>query len=96
METAQIFTDKIGNGNIHELSGMAPNDDIKKFAKGLDEDNTMYVGHLPFMGKLVSYLTTRDENAGVVKFTNSGVVCVEKVGENSHIEWFLTPSCVSI
>jgi len=55
----------------------------------------MYVGHLPHLEKAVSYLVAGDEKAGVVKFVNSGVVCVEKDDSGYHIGWYLVPSaCV--
>jgi phosphohistidine phosphatase len=91
-ETARLFAEQIGDGNVLELSGMNPNDDVAAFAAGLKEDNTMYVGHLPHLGKLVSYLVAGDENARVVKFVNGGVVCVEKEGAGHSIEWYLKPS----
>ncbi len=91
-ETAQIFADYIGDGNICELSGMNPNDDVAQFATSLNEDDAMYVGHLPHMEKLVSYLITGDENASTVKFTKGGIVCVIKDGIGFHIEWYLIPS----
>jgi len=47
------------------------------------------------MEKAVSHLVTGDETAGVVKFVNGGVVCVEKDDSGYHIGWYLTPSvCV--
>jgi phosphohistidine phosphatase len=88
-ETAQIFAEQLGDGNLYEVSGMNPNDDVIRFAAGLKEDNTMYVGHLPHLGKLVSYLVAGDENAGVVKFVNGGVVCVEKGTAGYSIAWYL-------
>ena len=91
-ETAQIFSDYIRDGNIVELRGMSPNDDVTEFAVTLKQDNTMYVGHLPHMEKLVSFLVTGNENAGLVKFVNGGVVCVGKSEAGFHIEWFLKPS----
>jgi len=91
-ETAQILSEKIGDGTIGEVPGMNPNDDVEEFARGLDEDHVMYVGHLPHLGKLVSYLITGDEHAGVVRFVNGGVVCVEKGSTGYRIEWHLKPS----
>jgi phosphohistidine phosphatase len=91
-ETAQIFAEQLGDGNLHEVSGMNPKDDVTSFAAGLKEDDTMYVGHLPHLGKLVSYLVTGDENAGVVKFVNGGVVCVDREGTRYQIAWYLRPS----
>lgn len=91
-QTAQIFADRIGDGNLRELSGMKPLDDVEAFAAIEIEDDMMYVGHLPHMEKLVSFLTTGDESCGVVKFTNGGVVCVEKDAAGWRIRWCLTPS----
>jgi phosphohistidine phosphatase len=95
-ETAQIFAAQIGEGNIYELSGMSPNDNVIEFAAAMKEDDTMYVGHLPHMEKLISYLITGDEDAGVVKFVHGGVVCVEKDSTGFHIEWYLKPSMCKI
>ena len=95
-ETAQIFADQIGDGNVCELSGMNPNDSAIEFAGVLKVDDAMYVGHKPHMGKLVSYLTTGDEEADVVRFTNGGVVCVEKDSASCHIEWYLKPSMCNV
>ncbi|MEE8399159.1 MAG: phosphohistidine phosphatase SixA [Desulfobacterales bacterium] len=95
-ETAQIFADQLGDGSVFQQSGMAPKDDVKAFAALLEMDDSMYVGHLPHMGKLVSYLTTGDEDAGVVKFTNGAVVCVERDSAGHHIEWYLKPSTCSV
>ncbi len=95
-ETAKIFADQIGDGSVCERSGMDPTSNVKAFAALLEADDTMYVGHLPHMGKLVSYLTTGDEEAGVVRFANGGVVCVEKDGAGFHIEWYLKPSICNV
>ncbi|MDD4869158.1 MAG: phosphohistidine phosphatase SixA [Kiritimatiellae bacterium] len=95
-ETAQIFADKIGKGSICKLSGMKPDDNVIKFAKALKKDDIMYVGHLPHMEKLVSYLITGNEDAGVVRFTYGGVVCVEKDSTGFYIEWYLKPSMCKI
>jgi len=93
-ETAQIFAGKIAGGNILELQGMGPNDDVVEFVARLESD-VMYIGHLPHMEKTVSYLVTGDETAGVVKFVNAGVVCVEKDDNGYHTRWYLIPSvCV--
>lgn len=95
-ETAQILSEQIGDGSTYAVSGMSPNDNVIEFATGLKEDNTMYVGHLPHLRKLVSYLIAGDEDAGVVKFVNGGVVCVRKDSTGNHIEWYLKPSLCKV
>ena len=69
---------------------MNPNDDVGRFSLDIVE-NTMYVGHLPYMDKLVSYLTSGNEDLDVLHFSNSGVVCLEKGIDNYHIIWYLQP-----
>jgi len=91
-QTAQILSEAIGDGHISEVAGMSPKDNVRAFAADLKEEGTMYVGHLPHLGKLVSYLVAGDEDANVVGFVNAGVVCVEKDKEGYHIEWYLNPS----
>jgi phosphohistidine phosphatase len=84
-ETAQILAGQIGDGNIYEVPGMNPNDSVTAFAAGLKEDNVMYVGHLPHLGKLVSHLVAGNENARVVQFVNGGIVCVERDTTGYHV-----------
>ena len=94
-QTAELFAKEIGFGRMVELPGMNPNDVVAEFAKDLEAD-AMYVGHLPFMGKLVSYLTTGDEEAGVVAFSFGCVVCAGHGDGEYHIEWFMTPSVCNV
>jgi phosphohistidine phosphatase len=95
-ETAQILAERIGDGNLYEEPGMNPNDSVVAFAAGLKEDNVMYVGHLPHLGKLLSYLVAGNENARVVQFVNSGAVCVERDSTGHYIQWYLSPSLCEV
>ena len=92
-QTADIMGNKLKlTDNIKEVSGISPNDDVKEFAKNLNpESNKMVVGHLPFMEKLISFLTTGSENYTVFKFQNSGIVCLDKRPNDEfwHIRWSL-------
>ena len=95
MQSAQIFAKHTGTGTVTATSGMAPNDDVAAFAVMSDLhqlDNTMFVGHLPFMEKLVSLLTTGNEQADIVNFENGGVVCLERSQNSFHMAWFIKPS----
>ena len=90
-QTAEVLAGEIAFGNISERPGMDPDANAIQFAATV-EDDTIYVGHLPHVEKLVSYLTTGREDSGVVRFVNGGVVCVAKDDAGFHIEWFLLPS----
>ncbi|MCZ6503671.1 MAG: phosphohistidine phosphatase SixA [Gammaproteobacteria bacterium] len=90
-ETSAIFSDAVGSKVIKAIDGMDPNDDVVAFAVRMRGDDVMYVGHLPHMQKLTSWLVTGDENAGVLKFHNGCVVCLEKVNSRFQILWSVTP-----
>ena len=90
-ETSAIFSDAVGTEVIKETDGMDPNDDVVAFAARMRGDDVMYVGHLPHMQKLTSWLVTGDVNAGVLKFHNGGVVCLEKEDNRFQILWSVTP-----
>jgi phosphohistidine phosphatase len=95
LETAEVFAEKLGHGiSLERLDGMDPGDDVIKFSDRLDpEKNEMYVGHLPFMEKLVSYLVGCSADATVFKFQNGGTVCLDRLpGSGSWvIRWSLMP-----
>ena len=94
-QTAEILTTEVGLDYASAVEGMNPTDDVVKFSKSL-QDQTMYVGHLPHMGRLVSYLVAGDELAGVVSFSNAGVVCVEEDEGGYHIKWVLIPPMCAV
>ncbi|MBW2594173.1 MAG: phosphohistidine phosphatase SixA, partial [Deltaproteobacteria bacterium] len=77
---------------IAEISGINPMDDVKAFGDTIDPAaDLMVVGHLPFMEKLVSYLTAGLEDKRVYKFQNSGIVCLDREENNWFIKWTLNP-----
>ena len=87
-QTAKIFAGELGNCEISEMSGMAPNDNVVTFSN-LIEDETMYVGHMPHIQKLISHLLTGDENSNVISVSNSGVICLERKKNHYQILWHL-------
>jgi len=78
-QTAEIFAAVLKPAEgLTDCSGLGPLDDVTMFAKRLDATaNKMYVGHLPFMQRLVSYLTIGDPERMVIEFQNGGVVCLD-------------------
>lgn len=94
-QTADIFAQSLKpQEGLIENEGMNPMDDVQAFAKQLDvSTNQMYVGHLPFMQRLVSYLITDDPERPVVKFQNGGVVCLDYDQGNEcwTIKWVIVP-----
>jgi phosphohistidine phosphatase len=69
-QTAEILSHYLNPAaGMEEMSGMKPHDDVAPIARQLDPAlNAMLVGHLPFMERLVSYLTTGSPDKTIVRF----------------------------
>ncbi|MGB3209201.1 MAG: phosphohistidine phosphatase SixA [Desulforhopalus sp.] len=97
-QTAAVYHNALSVAAPLELvSGINPMDDVRVFAAGINPDsNVMVVGHMPFMQRLVSYLTTGSEATRVYQFQNSGIVCLDCSMKNDgtfdwYIRWTLNP-----
>lgn len=94
-QTAEIFTESlVPEHGIAAIDGLAPLDDVTALAEKLDnQSDTMLVGHLPFMERLVSFLITGDIDRRIFKFQNGGIVCLDQDPESRtwFIKWTLMP-----
>ncbi|MBW2465835.1 MAG: phosphohistidine phosphatase SixA [Deltaproteobacteria bacterium] len=90
LQTAEIFLRALEpEDGITKGAGLAPMDDVAAFATTLDNDeNIMLVGHLPFMERLVSYLTAGTPDQRIIRFQNSGIICLET--EDAPESWFIS------
>ena len=75
-QTADIFAASLKpTAGVNSRDGMDPLDDVASLAASLPMDrHELYVGHLPFMERMVSYLILGTADGRVVRFQNSGVV----------------------
>ncbi len=94
-QTAEVLAEAIKvNKNMIARDGLAPNDDVTALADelaGATEDIAI-VGHLPFLAKLASLLSTNSESANTVAFKNGGIVCLTRPDENQwQIDWMVIP-----
>ena len=93
--TAEIFAAALKpDGDIQEITGIKPMDDVSAFAEKISsQDGVMLVGHLPFMERMTSHLITGTIEKPVLKFQNSGIVCLDKDPETKSwfIKWTLMP-----
>jgi phosphohistidine phosphatase len=89
LQTAEIFMKALEpEAGITKGPGLAPLDDVARFATSLTSDETvMIVGHLPFMERLVSYLVAGSADSPVIRFQNSAIVCLDM--ENETERWFI-------
>ncbi len=95
LQTAELLAAPVGAGeHVEEIAGIDPLDPTEGFAKTVTEwtEDTMVVGHLPFMGKLVSRLLVGEEGTSTVAFRPGSVVCLDRGEDGSwSIAWMITP-----
>jgi phosphohistidine phosphatase len=89
LQTAEIFVKAIEpEAGFSKAAGLAPLDDVTLFASTLNRDeDIMVVGHLPFMERLVSYLVAESAEQTVIKFQNSGIICLDT--DDASGSWFI-------
>jgi phosphohistidine phosphatase len=94
-QTTEILAEvvKTNKGPIQH-DGLGPTDDVSKLRNQLidRQQDTMIVGHLPFLSKLTSLLITGSESASTVTFQQGCIVCIECCDENQwQLAWMITP-----
>jgi phosphohistidine phosphatase len=94
-QTAKIFAAALNPlKGIQEVSGLNPLDDVTKIARTVGQpDDTMWVGHLPFMERMTAFLITGATDIPVFKFQNGGILCLNQdpVARSWVIKWSLMP-----
>lgn len=94
-QTAERLAAAVAPGVEAESSGIInPNDDPRAFDWQSDswDRDTLVVGHLPFMAKLVSHLLIEDESRVFTAFRPGSVVCLEHAGDAPwQIAWMIRP-----
>ena len=98
-QTAEILAIEIAPMLQLETSDLiSPNDNPGAFDLQTDGGNTdtMVVGHLPFMAKLVSHLVTGDDSQTLVAYQPGSVVCLELIEkDNWQINCMLRPELLN-
>jgi phosphohistidine phosphatase len=98
-QTAQVLAAALGPELKPEArAGLDPNDStasVAHEAAGWEQD-TVLVGHLPFMARLASRLIAGREDAGVVAFRPGSVLCLERTDQRAWtIAWMLRPELLA-
>lgn len=95
-QTAELFAASLKPiEGVKSRDDIDPLDDVVALAEHLPKDrNEMYVGHLPFMERVVSYLINGNADNRVIQFQNSGVVRLDWQGEGERwiISWTVFPN----
>jgi phosphohistidine phosphatase len=97
-QTAQVIAECIGpQVSVRKVKGLHPNDDPSTWVERLatEAEDTMIVGHLPFLDRLAGLLICRRECNRFSHFAAAGVVCLERDDEGNWIlHWMIEPGLV--
>lgn len=96
IQTANILGHhmQIADKNIKALPGLQPEDPVIPIAVYCNQwqEDTMLVGHLPFMARLAAQLMTEHEDIPCVDFQSAAILCVEKIDILRWcLRWFAHP-----
>jgi len=97
-QTAELLSDLSGfKGAVSEHASLCPDDDVREIAGVLQgrPGETVIVGHMPHLARLASFLLSEDERREVIRFRNSGVVCLENDESGWRLCWMVTPELFS-
>lgn len=94
-QTAQLMADTIRPGiDIDAQEGLSPNDDVEAFAHLVHswQEDTLVVGHLPFMAKLAAHLLTGEVTAEMFGFQPGTLLCLERAqSDRWQLNWMVRP-----
>lgn len=99
-QTAQLLARAVLPRGRHPqaIDGINPKSPVEEFCIDADvwEEDTLVVGHLPFMARLVALLVTGSSEREVVDYRPGSVVCLERA-EAGHwvVQWMLRPELLA-
>ena len=99
LQTAEILSAALAADAVPEIVDIInPNDTPGSFAWQMDArmDDTLVVGHLPFMAKLVTHLLTSDGGEPLVDYRPGSIVCLEHEEDHVwHLAWMIRPELLA-
>lgn len=93
-QTAEILAAAVAPGApVEAVGGLKPNDDPHLVAADLavEPDSIMLVGHLPFMGRLLSLLVSGSPDRVSVEFSTATVAAVRRTAMSWQLAWLINP-----
>ncbi|MBI2969584.1 MAG: phosphohistidine phosphatase SixA [Gammaproteobacteria bacterium] len=98
-QTAELLAQALGTRRVEARSGLDPDDAVAELADRLPgfECDTLIVGHLPFLARLVSLLLCGVPDVRRVRFRTGSVVCLARGDDGAWgLEWMLRPELFSV
>lgn len=94
-QTAELLAARLAPGCAPEvLAGLNPNDAVQPLIERASEwrEDTLLVGHLPFMGRLAALLLAGREEPPVAAFVPGSIACLERDASGGWVlAWMLRP-----
>lgn len=95
-QTADILASTLGQGSTEKLDHISPNDALEpaiEVIQSLNED-TMLVGHLPYMQRMVSFLLAGNEATGF-HYLPGSIVCLNQTETGWEMNWMVRPDLIT-
>lgn len=94
-QTAAILADAVmTSGTPQARAGLGPKDPLEKITAEIAawSDDTLIVGHQPYLGRLASFLLASDPDRPLVALQPGTIACLEK-DEDGHwrLAWMIRP-----
>jgi len=94
-QTAELLARRVcPRCRTEAIGGIGPNDSTAEFSQDVDvwQEDTLVVGHLPFMARLVSRLVCGAPERELGSYFPGSIVCLERSGAHSwSVQWMLRP-----
>ncbi|MFZ0565772.1 MAG: phosphohistidine phosphatase SixA [Chlamydiales bacterium] len=97
-QTAEIFGSILcPKVPLIEKEGLKPMDPIEPILEEIESLNSdrMWVGHLPFMEKILTRLVLKEEKNSPFLFCGSAIVCLEGEKKEWSILWAISPKLLN-
>lgn len=96
-QTAERLAAHLGTTELRLHPKLAPGDPVAPVLEVVRhfEEDTMLVGHLPFMAHFASELLVRDSSRLDSIFNTATVMCIGIENGNAWLNWMLTPGILA-
>lgn len=99
-ETAEIMARNLGlpPDRVREHQGLGPNDAVEAAAAELIAEHRTFVvvGHLPFLGRLASYMLMGDPERVPLRLSESGIVLLGRNGGSWKLIGLVAPDLMPV
>ncbi len=82
---------------VDAVANLNPNDSVNEWVERAGDwnEDTLLVGHMPFMGELASRLVNAEGPTAVVEFCPGSVVCLRRNEDSGwQVFWMIRPEIV--